>query len=672
MKTIVASLGYALLSAVLAIPALAATPRPSGLATTADTPALLATLQRPDASLGQKAVACQQLAIVGTPDAIPIVAALLDHPQLAVQARNVLENMPAPAAGAALRDSLARLKAPYLGGVVNSLGIRRELEAVDALAGLARNPASGAANESLLALGRIASAPAVNVVRDVAEHGPAELKPAAAEGCLLAAENQLSRGDRESAVGLYDLAVASTPSSSPLRLAAHRGAVMARGDAGVPSLLALFRSPDPALQQLAARVSRELVGATIGPALAKELASSPDAVQILLLGALSDRAEANLAPAVEPLAASANAEVRVAALQALGSLGGSASVPVLLRALESGSSQPDSSEVEAAASSLGRIAHADATLLAAIPKSSAPVRARLCSVLGQRNAAGATDALLIQAADPDPAVSNAAFDALAAVASLADLPRVLHVAIHRTDSEVRDRAERSVYGICLKQNEVARRSEPLAKAFDETTSLSARASLLQIMAMLGDLAGSKTIAKACEDSAPETRDTALRLLVNWPDASPVPTLLRILKTTTNDVHHTLALRGVVTLATLWASDNANPATAKRPPIDSIRWLTEANAAIRNQADEKKIILSGLGDLNSREGLNLLRPYLDDPSVRHEAELATLRAIKAMTTQDDRAAAKPILDKIAESSQDADTRRIAQEIVAAQGKQPVLK
>jgi HEAT repeat protein len=664
-------LAVTLALALLATPiaASAATPRASGLLSTADTPSLIATLRHPDASLGQKAVACQQLAIFGTPEAIPTVAELLDHPQLAVQARNVLENMPGPAAAAALRAALPRLHPPYLGGVVNTLGIRRDTDAVEALAELARNPASGVVAESLLALGRIASPQAIDIVRTMAERGTADVKLLAAEGCVLAAEAVLARGDRVTATALFDVASISG-SGAPVRFAAQRGAILARGEAGIPRLLEQFRSPEPELQQLAARVARELAVAATGPALAEELAKSGPAVQVLILGALTDRADSGLASAVEPLATSPNPEVRVAALEALGSLGGSSSVPVLLRALELAPDAAHAAEVEAAANSLGRIEHADATILAALPQASAPVRARLSTLLGYRNASGATGALLTQAADPDPAVSKAAFDALAAVATLADLPKVIQVAVHRADSDVRDRAERSVYGICLKQNDAARRSEPLAKAFHETTSLPARASLLQIMAMLGDRAGSKAIASACEDPSPETRDTALRLLVNWPDASPVPTLLKIFKSSSNDVHRTLALRGIVTLATLWAGETTAPTKAvRRPPAEAVQWLTEANAAVRNQIDEKKIILSGLGDLSCQEGLRLLQPYLDDPGVRHDAELAALRAIKGLTTTEDRSAARPLLEKIASGTQDADTRRQAKEALSGDASKP---
>ncbi len=651
-------------------PAPAASPRPSGLASPSDGPALLATLNTAEAPIAQRVLACQNLALIGGSDAIPAFAALLDHPQLAVHARNGLEVHPDPAAATALRSALPNLRGGFLVGVVNSLGVRRDPQSVEALIALALDPSKGAAPESLLALGRIASPPATAAVTQTLKTGPAALWTAAAEGCLLAAEAMHKRGDAPSALALFESA-RSAEVPLPLRLAATRGAILAAQDRGIPLLLEQFRSSDPTFSQLAARVARELPGAAVAQALAAELGRASNPVQVLILGALSDRADLGVSGAVERLAVSTSPAVRIAALEALGTLGTPYSIPILLRSLDApGSGSDTSPEVEAAVASLSRLADAgtDAAILTALPQSSPSTRARLSSILGYRNAQGATTALLRQASDPDPIVSKAAFDALAAVATVAELPQVIRVAVSRTDTSVRDRAERSVYGICLKQADASSRSAPLAAAFREIELPSARASLLQVMAMLGDPAGSRAIAAACEDPLPETRDTALRLLVNWPDSSPVPTLLRIFKTTANDVHRNLALRGIVTLSTLWAGDQAAPSDSKsprRPPAESVTWLSEANSALRNQPDEKKIILSGLGDLNCAEGLRMLKPYLDDPAVRHEAELATLRAIKGMTTAEDRATARPLLEKISTQTQDADTRRQALEVLGKQ-------
>ena len=59
-----------------------------------------------DADLQKKAFACQQLAVVGEPAAVPALARLLADDKLADYARSALEMIAAPAAGAALRQAL--------------------------------------------------------------------------------------------------------------------------------------------------------------------------------------------------------------------------------------------------------------------------------------------------------------------------------------------------------------------------------------------------------------------------------------------------------------------------------------------------------------------------------------------------------------------------------------
>ncbi|MBL9128825.1 MAG: hypothetical protein JNL97_14320, partial [Verrucomicrobiales bacterium] len=293
-------------------------------------------------------------------------------------------------------------------------------------------------------------------------------------------------------------------------------------------------------------------------------------------------------------------------------------------------------------------------------------------ILGYRRARGATEPLLARAEETDAVVAKAAFDALAAVASLDELPKVIPVATSRTEGEVRDRAEKALYAICLKQNDVSRRSEPLANALPGTPTPTARASLLQVMAMLADPAGARALGEACGDPVPETRDTALRLLVNWPDSTPVPTLLRVFKTTTNDVHRILALKGIVTLASLRPGDptaSASTSAPKPPSAEAVAWLTEARAALRPNAEERKILVSGLGDLNAAPGLRLLEPYLADPEVHHDAELAALRAIRNLTTDADRAAARPLLEKIMASTLDPDVRKQAQDALRGSSPKP---
>lgn len=147
-------------------------------------PAELVRLLESDATPELKARSCQQLAITGDATAVPALARLLEDARLGDYARTALENIPAPAAGAALLAALPRLKDLLLAGAVDSLGVRRETAAVPALIALSKDPARGPASGALAALGKIASPPATEAIL-AALTGPD--RNAAGHACLHAA-----------------------------------------------------------------------------------------------------------------------------------------------------------------------------------------------------------------------------------------------------------------------------------------------------------------------------------------------------------------------------------------------------------------------------------------------------------------------------------------------------
>src|SRR5690606_31160675 len=101
----------------------------------------------------------------------------------------------------------------------------------------------------------------------------------AAEACLVAAEKALAKGEKEQAVSFYD-AVRSAEVEEPLRLAAARGTILARGEQGVSLLVEALNSEDEALRQVALRAARELSGAAVSTALARELDGANPSTQV--------------------------------------------------------------------------------------------------------------------------------------------------------------------------------------------------------------------------------------------------------------------------------------------------------------------------------------------------------------------------------------------------------
>lgn len=154
---------------------------------------LIAVLQS-NASFFDKARACQQLGEFGDGQSVPALAALLADEHLSAYARSSLEGIPDPSAAEALRRAATTLKGNRLAGLINSLGVLRDVQAAGLLKKLADDPASGAAKEALLALGRIATDEAIEVLRQALAKGPEPIRAGAAAACLLAAERQSADG----------------------------------------------------------------------------------------------------------------------------------------------------------------------------------------------------------------------------------------------------------------------------------------------------------------------------------------------------------------------------------------------------------------------------------------------------------------------------------------------
>ena len=116
---------------------------------------LLAVLKAPETPKDAKRYICRWLTVVGSPDCVPAVAPLLTDDDLSSMARMALEPMASPAAGAALRDALPKVHGRLLAGLIGSIGVRRDPEAVSFLAGAAKDDDPVVAGAALLALGAI-------------------------------------------------------------------------------------------------------------------------------------------------------------------------------------------------------------------------------------------------------------------------------------------------------------------------------------------------------------------------------------------------------------------------------------------------------------------------------------------------------------------------------------
>ena len=296
-------------------------------------PKLIATLQNAAASQKEKVDACRQLAIIGGKGSIAPLAALLGDEKLSHMARYALERNPDPAVDQVLRDALGKLKAGPLVGVITSVGVRRDAKAVPAMAGLLSDSDAVVARAAARAMGSIGNSEAAGILQKVLPKAAADRQLDVCEGLLRSAERLTADGQKEQAIAIYDQ-LRALDGAHQVRAAGLRGAILARGAAGLSLLQEHLRSNDYILFSAAVQTSQAMPGAEVTKALLDAMKDLPADNQIVVIQALGLRADKQVVPALLAVAKAGPTPVRVAAVRAATEMGDASAVPVLVTLLD--------------------------------------------------------------------------------------------------------------------------------------------------------------------------------------------------------------------------------------------------------------------------------------------------------------------------------------------------
>ncbi|MBN2473615.1 MAG: HEAT repeat domain-containing protein [Pirellulales bacterium] len=180
-----------------------------------------------DTPLKAKMDACRQLAVIGTPKAVPVLAPLLEDEKLSHMARYALEPIPGASVDQTLRDAMGKLKGRLLVGVLGSIGVRHDAKAVPALMKMLDDPDPETARAAAGALGKIANAEAAGALREKLGSVPPKVRPAVADATLACAEALLAADKPGEAAALYE-SVTKAELPKHFRVAATYGLIQAR------------------------------------------------------------------------------------------------------------------------------------------------------------------------------------------------------------------------------------------------------------------------------------------------------------------------------------------------------------------------------------------------------------------------------------------------------------
>jgi len=603
--------------------------------------AKLIAVLKSDAPHKEKADACRQLAVIGTKDAIPALAALLGDEKLSHMARYALEPIPDPAVDDVLRDALGKLKGRPLVGVITSIGVRRDAKAVPALAKLLH--AGDAAQAASQALGSIGTADAANaLIGALVADSFTTNALARYEGLLRCAERLVAEGQRDGAVRIYDY-LRKLPAPHQVRAGALRGAILTRGKDGVALLGEHLRSDDYILFSAAVQAAGELPGPEVTQALVTELKGLPADNQILVIQALGKRADPAALPALFALAKSSEKSVRLAAIRALPEIGHASAVPVLVELLGDADRQISETAQESLAALPAQ--EADAAVMAMFSSSNTGQRLTALDLIGRRRMTTSIPALLKAAGDADPKVRPAAIKMVGELGGPAELPALLDILMRLQSLEDLDAAEQAASAVLAKADNLKSYTGKVTSLLNKA-SAAQKAVLLRLLGVVGTADALKAVRAAVDDSDADVRGAAFRALCAWKTADAAPDLLALAKTSSDASGKISALRGYTELI----RDESLSTSEK------LAMCKEAAALIQRD-EEKKLLLGVLGTVPSAEALSMAMAHLDNPATKDEASFAAV-AISETIVQEKPDEVADALQKVMQATDNKDVIRRA--------------
>jgi HEAT repeat protein len=587
----------------------------------------------------QKSNACRELRTAGTEKSIPVLAGLLTDAETSHAARFALEAMPYPAAGAALRDAAGKATGLTRSGILDSLGQRRDPEAVRMLAPALVDPDPQVVAAAAVALGKIGTPEAARLLKAFRPNARDKARTAVDDGLLLAADRLLAAGQRELTAKIYR-ELAETGEPRVVRQGALRGVVQSFGPREVHLILKWLASDDAMVRAAAAG---ELVNLSLADlrTVATGMAKLPARSQWSILMAIRVRGDKSLAPIALAAVQSKDDTVRLAAVRALATVGDLAALPALTR-LAAGEDKLG----EAARQSLEAICgpKVDEGIIAAMRTEKDPAqRSEWIELLASRRPAGVVPVLLGEAAYPDPAVRSRAVDALAKLAVPKDIPAMVALVLKAEKGPERDEAEKAVRLVCQQAPDAEHRADPVLEVYRSAPAAD-RAELLPLLGRIGGAAARTLVQQALDSKEPKLYEAGVRAICNWPDPSAADQLLGLAQTAADPAHRLGALRAFIRVAAL---------PGDLPDDKRLAMLKQA-MRLAQRDEERALVLERASAVRSVQTLRFLLPYLEtnlaEPASKSIVELARHKELREPNKQEFGAA----LSTVIKTSTDPDT------------------
>ncbi len=606
MKSVKGRMFFAYVAAIGCL--LAARPLPAQQAGAVDPASLIAVLQSADASLHDKALACKQLAVVGDESAVPVLAALLGDEKLSHYARFALEPIPGKAVDAALRDALNTVQGTLKLGVINSIGARRDADAVPILKELLASEDFALADAAASALARIGTPDSVGILIEALASAQGDRANSIADALVIGADVLRRDGNKDQAVAAYR-AIRGTRLPVRYLIAAVRGEIGTAGDAGLALWDETAKSADDAMFAAAMGVARDLDPAAAVPRLTQLYAAAPAQRKGVILLALSDLHGETAAELARQALQGNDAGLQVAALRVLAKHGGAQDLDRLAQAVDS-----ENEDVRAAAQAaldsldVPGIGEALAQRLRSAEGVDWPA---LAATAGRRRLAAAAPVLREALDSPDAARRSAAVTALGAIAQWDDVVALLSRLAKASTEEEKNVIREALRTALRRQPDADAAAGRLAEILTGSTG-ETRAFIFELLTIVGGKTALETVVRAAQGNDPELQDLATVALGNWMTPDAAQPLVDLIESGKAERFQVRMLRAYIRIARQLNVE----------PQERLAMCRRALSLARRDA-ERELVMEVLGRNPSPASLQMVMEEMERPATAEAAYAAAV-------------------------------------------------
>jgi len=560
-----------------------------------------------DATLEAKMEACRHLRIIGSEKSVPVLEKKLLKKETADMARYALEKIPGISAEKALLNALSKSRGEIRLGIISSLGQRKVADAVAPLGMLIHGSDVESAFAAVTALGGIATPEAVEVLVETLSTAKGNIKAQTASSLLKCAEKVQPQEHQEKAVEIYE-ALLSADIPASLRRAAGRGKILTGGAKAGLIILDILKSGDKEMYTPAIGMISDDFDDSSLKAVCDILPELPKENQAQLLMVLSRFQRPEVLSVVKEAVKSQEKRVRIAALEALCSLGDASMVSFFsLYAAES-----TGIEQSTARNSLWNLKGegVDQAILDGLEKNTDPqLRNELIRCIEERHIKEGQPVLFTIIRNGEPENRIQAIKALKVLAVPADLSRLIDLMLELQGEREQNEMIVTIATVAGKIAEPHKRGAALV--IPEVIDVNIRAALYRTLGKIGDDSTLPVLRWALGGNSSDIQDAVIRALAEWPTLTARDDLFRIAIASENPIHQVLALRAYIRLI----------GREKFRLPEAVVSSLQAALNLARRPEEKIAVLGILPKFICLDALELAESMLADKDVMSEAQAA---------------------------------------------------